>query len=72
MWLIEELARHGYRLSPGTLYPILHSLQAESLLSVETRVVDGKARKYYRLTEAGAFAFAESKAKARELLNEID
>ncbi|NMC01995.1 MAG: PadR family transcriptional regulator, partial [Chloroflexi bacterium] len=24
LWLIEELARHGYELSPGTLYPILH------------------------------------------------
>lgn len=72
LWLIEELARHGYRLSPGTLYPILHSLQAESLLNVETRVVDGKARKYYRLTDTGRAALAEGKSKAGELLNEIE
>ena len=53
LWLIEELARHGYRLSPGTLYPILHSLETEGCLEVENRLVEGKIRKYYRLTEAG-------------------
>ncbi len=29
-WMIHELARHGYTLSPGTLYPMLHSLQNAS------------------------------------------
>ncbi len=72
LWLIEELAKHGYRLSPGTLYPVLHSLQGEGLLVAETRLVDGKIRKYYRLTEAGMSALSEGKAKARELLDEIE
>jgi PadR family transcriptional regulator PadR len=71
LWLIDELAHHGYRLSPGTLYPILHSLQAEGLLEVETHVVEGKVRKYYRLTEPGISALAEGKDKAHELVNEI-
>jgi len=72
LWLIEELARHGYRLSPGTLYPILHSLESEGLLVSETRVVKGKVRKYYRLTESGHAALADGRAKARELLNEVE
>jgi DNA-binding PadR family transcriptional regulator len=72
LWLIEELAEHGYRLSPGTLYPILHSLQTEGLLAAEIRVVDGKTRKYYHLTQKGTSALDEGKAKARELLNEIE
>ncbi len=71
LWLIEELGRHGYRLSPGTLYPILHGLKKENLLTVETRVVEGKARKYYRLTSQGRAALREGKSKAEELLNEI-
>ena len=71
LWLIEELGRHGYRLSPGTLYPILHGLLEEQLLSCETRVVDGKARKYYRLTSAGRAALKEGKNKARELMEEL-
>src|SRR5512143_1295176 len=72
LWLIEELGRHGYRLSPGTLYPILHALQEEQLLACETRVVAGKARKYYHLTRAGRAALREGKKKARELMEEIE
>jgi PadR family transcriptional regulator PadR len=71
LWLIEELGRHGYRLSPGTLYPILHGLNKDNLLTVETRVVEGKARKYYRLTRKGRTALKEGKNKALELLEEI-
>jgi PadR family transcriptional regulator PadR len=71
LWLIEELTEHGYRLSPGTLYPILHGLQEDRLLSSETRVVEGKARKYYRLTSAGRKALEEGKKKAQELLEEL-
>jgi PadR family transcriptional regulator PadR len=71
LWLIEELTEHGYRLSPGTLYPILHGLQEDRLLSSETRVVEGKARKYYRLTSAGRKALEEGKKRAQELLEEL-
>jgi DNA-binding PadR family transcriptional regulator len=71
LWLIEELARHGYELSAGTLYPMLHSLQEEGLLVSEKRVVKGKMRKYYCLTDAGAGALDQGREKAVELLEEI-
>lgn len=35
--MIEELGRHGYRLSPGTLYPMLRELEREGLLRSERR-----------------------------------
>ena len=69
--LIEELGRHGYRLSPGTLYPILHALEEAGLLAGETRVVEGKVRKYYRLTRTGRAALREGKNKASELMEVI-
>lgn len=53
LWLMEELKRHGYSISPGTLYPVLHSLKKEELLEAENRVVEGKIRKYYRITPEG-------------------
>jgi PadR family transcriptional regulator, regulatory protein PadR len=53
-WLIEELAEHGYKLSPGTLYPILHGLEEEKLLSSYEEVINGKVRKYYAITAAGS------------------
>ncbi len=71
LWLIEELGRHGYRLSPGTLYPILHALEQDHLLSCKARVVEGKTRKYYRLTPTGRIALREGKKKAQELMEEI-
>ncbi len=71
LWLIDELARHGYELSAGTLYPMLHSLEEGGLLVSEKRVVAGKMRKYYRLTDAGADALEQGRERATELLNEI-
>ena len=72
LWLIEELGRHGYRLSPGTLYPILHALEQEHLLARETRVVEGKFRKYYRLTATGRTALRGGMSKARELMKALE
>lgn len=72
LWLIGELAAHGYRLSPGTLYPILHGMLQDGLLAFEYRVVNGKRRKYYLPTAAGRNALAQGRRKARELLAEIE
>lgn len=69
--LIEELARHGYRLSPGTLYPVLHRLERDGFLKSEKEIVRGKVRKYYRATRQGKRALDKSYAKVRELVKEI-
>jgi len=69
--LIRELARHGYDLSPGTLYPVLHGLESAGYLQREDRVVNGKVRKYYRTTPQGDQALAEARAKIAELVTEV-
>jgi len=69
--LIRELARHGYNLSPGTLYPMLHGLEKDGFLQSNKEVVNGKVRKYYRATEAGKRALADAHAKVRELVDEV-
>jgi PadR family transcriptional regulator, regulatory protein PadR len=69
--MIEELARHGYALSPGTLYPIFHGLEAAGFLRCERQTVNGKVRKYYRITEAGREALARLRPKIRELVDEV-
>ena len=54
--MIVELARRSNRtfeLKEGTLYPILHGLEAERLVTVREKEADGRVRKYYRLTDAG-------------------
>ena len=69
-WLIEELAEHGYKLSPGTLYPILHGLE-ESLLSSYEEVINGKVRKDYAITPAGRKVLKNARKKVGELSREI-
>jgi len=69
--LIEELRRHGYRLSPGTVYPILHSLVEAGYLVREDRVVGGKVRKYYSITRAGRRALGHSRRQIVELVREV-
>jgi DNA-binding PadR family transcriptional regulator len=66
-----ELERHGYRLSWGTLYPLLHNLEAAGFLAREERVVDGKVRKYYGITPVGRRALDEARRMALELVEEI-
>ena len=69
--MIEELHRHGYELSPGTLYPILHGLEKAGYLTREDRTVNGKVRKYYGITDSGRTALSETRAKIRELVGEV-
>jgi DNA-binding PadR family transcriptional regulator len=70
-WMQDELNRHGYDIGPGTLYPMLHALEDAGYLVVEDRVVEGRVRKYYSLTEAGRNTLAAVREKALELVGEI-
>lgn len=67
----EELGRHGYRLSPGTLYPTLHRLEKDGYLTRQSQVVAGKVRNYYAITEKGRGALNEARNKIRELVAEV-
>ena len=69
--MMDELRRHGYDISPGTLYPLLHALEDSRVLVSSQEVVEGKVRKYYRITPAGNALLAELQAKIRELVGEV-
>jgi DNA-binding PadR family transcriptional regulator len=63
-WLLEELREHGYRVSPGTLYPLLGRMVRLGWLAVNA---DGR----YRITPAGRSALAEVRARLLELQREV-
>jgi DNA-binding PadR family transcriptional regulator len=69
--IIAELERHGYTLSPGTLYPLLHNLEAADFLAREDQIVGGKIRKYYRITPLGRRAFEDARTKVVDLVQEM-
>ena len=69
--ITEELARHGYSISPGTLYPTLHRLEKEGYLESVSKVIGGKVRKYYQATTKGKLVLEQSRKKIRELVTEV-
>lgn len=71
LWLIEELQRHGYRIGPGTLYPILHSLERRGLLRSKATGQGRSARRMYSVTAQGRRTLQRAKHKVRELFGEI-
>lgn len=70
-WMIDELARHGYRVSPGTMYPTLHRMERDGLLAGEDVVVDGRRRRLYCITPKGEAALDEGRRAVRELAGEV-
>lgn len=70
--MMEELAHHGYRIGPGTLYPLLHGLERGGLLKSAEKTVGGRKRRVYRITAMGKKALARSREKVRELHEELN
>jgi DNA-binding PadR family transcriptional regulator len=69
--LMAELARHGHRLGPGTLYPLLHRMEKAGLLRSREQVVSGHRRRLYRATAAGRRSLAECRRAVSELADEV-
>jgi PadR family transcriptional regulator, regulatory protein PadR len=69
--MMEELTHHGYRIGPGTLYPLLHGLERNGLLKSASKIVGGRRRRVYRITPAGKKALDKARAKVDELHREL-
>jgi PadR family transcriptional regulator, regulatory protein PadR len=69
--MMEELKHHGYRIGPGTLYPLLHGMERNGLLVSELRNASGRRRRVYKLTKAGKRALEQARVKVDELHHEL-
>jgi len=70
-WMADELARHGHRISPGTLYPALHRMEEAGMLTSSRRVFDGKMRRFYRATAKGRRELVVARGVLAELVDEV-
>ncbi len=71
LWFIQELGRHGYKLSPGTLYPILHSLERKGYLRSTSERSGKTVRRVYQATSQGRKALLKARQKVSELFGEL-
>ena len=69
--MMEELARHGYKISAGTLYPLLHRMQRNGLLRASKEKHGRTSRKLYRATPEGKRALRLAKIRVKELFGEL-
>ncbi len=69
--MMQELGRHGYRLGPGTMYPLLHSMERRGWLRSEKHLVNGHSRRVYVATAAGCRALVQARKQVRELFEEM-
>ena len=69
--MMEELKHHGYRIGPGTLYPLLHGMERGGLLKSEHKNVAGRRRRVYTITASGRKALAKARLKVDELHYEM-
>jgi DNA-binding PadR family transcriptional regulator len=69
LWMLEELAEHGHRLSPGTLYPILARMEENGWLRSQS--AGRNARRTYRATAAGRRVLRQLRAEVTELYDEV-
>jgi PadR family transcriptional regulator PadR len=69
--MIDELGRHGYRLSAGTLYPILHGMERQGHLRSQVEVTGGRKRRVYRATRTGRTALVTARQRVQELFGEM-
>jgi DNA-binding PadR family transcriptional regulator len=69
--IMEELRHHGYKIGPGTLYPMLHGLESAGLVTSAEEIVGGKRRKNFQITKRGRKLLDEAREKLRELSSEV-
>jgi DNA-binding PadR family transcriptional regulator len=68
-WMIEELRHHGYRISAGTLYPLLAGMERDGW--IVGKFEKSGRRKVYRITPGGRTALKQATARLRELFREV-
>jgi len=70
-WMMQELARHGYKISAGTLYPMLSAMERNGYLKSKRHRLGRTFRRVYRATALGRSAHKLAKIKVRALLREL-
>ncbi len=70
-WLIEELAEHGHKLSPGTLYPALARMEENGWLRRTGDTPHARARQTFRITSEGRHLLTSLRSEITELYEEV-
>jgi DNA-binding PadR family transcriptional regulator len=68
---VKEMTKGKIDISEGALYPILHKLEADTILETEKVYIGKRVRKYYRITASGKLAITEITAELNDFINTL-
>ena len=68
---VKEITRTDLKITEGALYPALHKLEAEGLLTMTIEKVGNRARKYYQLTETGKTETVNKLADLKDFVEQM-
>ncbi|MBI4583755.1 MAG: helix-turn-helix transcriptional regulator [Planctomycetes bacterium] len=71
-WMLQELRRHGYEVSPGTMYPLLRRMERRGWLRGVSIGEGLRARRDYHLTATGRKVLALIRKQIGELRREME
>lgn len=66
---VKELTGSKIQLTEGALYPTLHALEADGILTTETEFIGKRVRKYYSLTPKGSISSDEKVNEFADFIN---
>lgn len=69
---VKEITNGEIKLTEGAMYPSLHKMEAEGILSTSTENVDNRLRKYYSLTKQGQLEVETKMAEARSFIGNLE
>ncbi|MFY7908878.1 MAG: PadR family transcriptional regulator [Emticicia sp.] len=69
---VKEITHEDIQITEGALYPILHKLEAEEVLTAETEKVEGRVRKYYKITPKGNVIAVDRIAELRAFAENLN
>ena len=68
---VKEITEGKINLTEGALYPALHKLEADGLLTTEKKTVGNRVRKYYSLTQSGNSSAKEKVEELKEFMETL-
>ena len=68
---VKELSMQRIHITEGALYPTLHALEAEGLVTTETEYIGKRVRKYYSLNQKGKTVIDEKISELSDFMNTL-
>jgi DNA-binding PadR family transcriptional regulator len=69
--MVKEITAERIQITEGALYPTLHAMEEEGLVTTETEFIGKRVRKYYALSKSGKVKMKEKVSELSDFMNTL-